>query len=203
MGILIKHLSIVYLNRFMPCVCTLGIPGKTLNYTWYYGNDKYSWLGPEKYCNPYNCSNKACTAKGCANARIGYCRRYGQRECNGVRICEGEKCVGTTPTRYGTCAETLWEQNITGKPFCEDVRRGTVPPPGTKPSQIMCAGGTKEQICAKSCQFMDLGCLSAKIQCNCGGGPALGADINCFGTGIPCGYLAIGAALVVLFIALK
>lgn len=113
----------------------MGIPGKTLNFTHYYGSDKETFYGYRDWCKPYNCSNKACYNKGCAEARKLYCKKFGKRECKGVRICEGDKCVGAIPTRYGTCAETLAEQNITGKPFCEDVRRGNVPPPsGGSPS---------------------------------------------------------------------
>src|SRR6185312_8694625 len=49
-----------------------------LRWTWTSGGHSSYWDGCTGYCNPMNCSNSACSTKGCNNARTVFCSRWGK-----------------------------------------------------------------------------------------------------------------------------
>lgn len=61
------------------CTCQAGTgarAGKALDFIWRSGGQTYIWNAPERYCNPYQCSNSKCFSNGCAKARSDFCGRY-------------------------------------------------------------------------------------------------------------------------------
>jgi len=91
------------------CTCSAGkVPG-TLKFTWTgTGHPPYVWDGPPGYCNPHACSNSKCKANGCAQAKRGFCSRYGKncgldlKTRKPIRVCANESCpkvTGVTPPK--------------------------------------------------------------------------------------------------------
>lgn len=110
------------------CTCSRDIAptpsnyGGTLKWTWADGHKYVIWRASPRFCNPMNCSNKACNTNGCRQARDLFCKTHGIY-CQGLnmKVCAGDPCPGGLKTCLNSPAELPRYGDL---PLCADLPSG-------------------------------------------------------------------------------
>jgi hypothetical protein len=143
--------------------------------TWrpYSGGAVAAWIGTgtdigKSITWTYLKGSKGATSKqaACDAVKAEFCRRYGPVNCNGRRLCYGQKCVNkVSQTRGGAvvqpeCGDSILQ--VLGsrtKCFCADLKSGKCKPGGIMTNAIPdCGANLIEQAISKT------GCLCADIK---------------------------------------